>query len=260
MALSACVLATLVACGQAFTAGESGDGGDDASSDSPGAGDGVAGDAGGDGIGHDVVSQDRPPPHDAPSSEGAADAIVGDVVVGPAKLVFVTSQVYNGNLGGLAGADALCQKLATQTLRPGTFKAWLSSTATSAAQRLTHSTGPYVLVNGTRVAANWAGLTSGTLLSAINLTETGGPPPAGTLVCSSTNVGAAWTSTAADGTLATMLGATCADWGTSGLSTGALLGVVGPTGSGWTNGCGAQTAGNNSAICAQTASLYCFEQ
>jgi hypothetical protein len=270
LALSACVLATLAACGQAFTAGGPDDGGGDASSDSPGAGEGssggdavtgdASGDTAGDGIGHDAVAKDGPRPHDAPSSEGSADGVANDVVVGPSKLVFITSQLYNGNMGGLSGADTLCQKLAVQASRPGTFKAWLSSTATSAGQRLTHSTGPYVLSNGTQIAANWVGLTSGTLLSPINVTETGGPAPTPTIMCSSFSVGAAWTSTAADGTLATTLKATCSDWTTSGPSNGAVLGVADQTGPSWTDGCGAQSAAGTSAICVSTASLYCIEQ
>jgi hypothetical protein len=266
MALGACVLATLAACGQAFTSSESGDGGgEDASSDSPGAGEGssgddATGDAGADAIGHDAPAHDGPSMHDAPASEGAAEGGIGDVVVGSPKLVFITSQLYNGNLGGLLGADGLCQKLAGQASRPGVFKAWLSSTLTSAAERLTHSTGPYVLPNGTPVAANWAGLTSGTLLSPIDLTETGANAPSPTIMCGSTNVPAAWTATAPDGTLGTTLKATCGDWTTSGQSNGAILGVADQTGAAWTAGCSSQTAAGTSTICGQTASLYCIEQ
>jgi hypothetical protein len=40
--------------------------------------------------------------------------------------VFVTSTVHDGNLGGLAGADAICNSLASDAGLPGTYKAWLS--------------------------------------------------------------------------------------------------------------------------------------
>jgi hypothetical protein len=262
-ALSACVLAMLAACGQAFTAGGSGgDGGEDASSDSPGVGeassggDAVTGDADADAVAHD----DGPAPPDAPSSDAPADSAVNDGVVGPSKLVFITSHLYTGNLGGLAGADSQCQKLATTASLPGTFKAWLSSMATTASERLTHSTGPYVLTDGTRVASSWAGLTSGTLLHAIDLTETGKPAPIPTIMCGSANIlPSAWTSTAPDGGLAGQKD-TCADWATNGLSYGATLGVVGQTNATWTAGCGSESSVNNNPVCESTASLYCIEQ
>jgi hypothetical protein len=276
VALSAGVLATLAACGQAFSTDGSGDGGGDSSSDSPGvteggssggeagagdaAGDAANDHAGGDGSAHDAVTIDGPPPHDAPSSEGPAEVGTGDVVVGGTKLVFVSSISLTGDLGGLDGADLKCQTLAKASSRSGTFKAWLSSTTTSAASRLTHSTGPYVLVNGTQVAADWAGLTSGTLLNPISMSETGGFPPQSNILCSSTNVPAAWTATAPDGTLATTVGATCADWTTSGPSNGAVLGIVASTSATWTDGCSSQVPGGTSTMCAGAAALYCIEQ
>ena len=53
----------------------------------------------------------------------------------------------------------------------GTFRPWLSDSKTSAADRLFHSPGRYVLVNGLVVAADWQALTSGTLELPINVTE-----------------------------------------------------------------------------------------
>jgi hypothetical protein len=46
--------------------------------------------------------------------------------------VFVTSTTYNGNLGGLAGADAICQARANAGGLSGTYKAWLSTSTTDA--------------------------------------------------------------------------------------------------------------------------------
>ena len=40
--------------------------------------------------------------------------------------VFVTSTVHDGNLGGLVGADAICNSLASAAGLAGTYKAWLS--------------------------------------------------------------------------------------------------------------------------------------
>src|SRR4051812_38795722 len=86
--------------------------------------------------------------------------------------VFVTSIQQNGNLGGLAGADAICQTRASFAGLPGTYRAWLSTTAVDAEARFFHSTSPYVLTDGTTVVANnWDDLVDGTLAEAITMTE-----------------------------------------------------------------------------------------
>src|SRR5690606_18750316 len=48
---------------------------------------------------------------------------------GPCR-VFVTNQTFQGNLGGVAGGDELCQTAAdsSELTRGGTYKAWLSGT------------------------------------------------------------------------------------------------------------------------------------
>jgi hypothetical protein len=110
------------------------------------------------------------------------------------KKVFVTSQAYNGNLGGLAGADAKCQQLANAAGLQGTFKAWLSDQSgncpanrfaigfsppgpfhpkLATTPTLQH---PYVLVNGKTVANNWADLTKGSIATPIQVDEKGGLP------------------------------------------------------------------------------------
>jgi hypothetical protein len=89
------------------------------------------------------------------------------------KTVFVTSSTWGGNLGGVLGADAKCQSLADGAGLSGTYKAWLSSGAVSARERLTHSAFPYALVTGDKVADDWADLTDGTLDHAINVDQFG---------------------------------------------------------------------------------------
>jgi hypothetical protein len=44
----------------------------------------------------------------------------------PGRRIFVTSQTFDGNLGGLAGADVKCQLAATAAALNGTWRAWLS--------------------------------------------------------------------------------------------------------------------------------------
>ena len=80
------------------------------------------------------------------------------------KIVFVTSQRYTGNLGGLAGANAKCQQLATAAGLTGTYKAWLADNNSMPTTAFTHSTSPYVLVNGTRIADDWTSLITKPLL------------------------------------------------------------------------------------------------
>jgi hypothetical protein len=90
-----------------------------------------------------------------------------------ASKVFVSSQTYNGNLGGLAGADEKCQDLADAAGLDGAYAAWLSDGSTNAASRLTPSGIPYELVNETLVANNFADLIDGSLVAPINRDENG---------------------------------------------------------------------------------------
>jgi hypothetical protein len=227
---------------------------------SPSANDGAAE------VGADV-HVDAPPVDDEGSSgdvtqvsEAANDGALADagadasLEAGPAThTVFVSSTVYDGNLGGLTGADAKCQTLATTAGLAGTYKAWLSDSTTSAASRLTHASGPYVLVDGTVVAQDWSHLSSTAgLLHAIDLTETGGSPPIGTFQCGAHNP-TVWTSTDASGQSNGPV--PCSDWKSS----------VGEGSSGtadtasyphWTLFCSYP----NSAACAETAALYCMQQ
>jgi cysteine-rich repeat protein len=89
------------------------------------------------------------------------------------SVVFMTSEHYTGDVNGLAGADQRCRMLAAIAglRRFETFRAWLSTAEESAADRLLHSRGRYVLVNGLVVAENWDELVSGTLLAPIDVDE-----------------------------------------------------------------------------------------
>ncbi len=78
----------------------------------------------------------------------------------PPMTFFVTSTDQNGNFGGLAGADALCQRLA-QAAGAGdnTWHAYLSTQgegAVNARDRI--GTGPWHSHNGERIASNVAEL------------------------------------------------------------------------------------------------------
>lgn len=167
-------------------------------------------------------------------------------------LVFLTSQTYNGNLGGLSGADAKCQALADAAGLPGTYMAWLSDDTGSPSTRFARSTGPYQLVDGSKIADSWDDLTGNTNCNtqggacidhAITLTEAGEAGPG--LVWSHTDIyGAPFGCTICDD---------CGDWtSTEGVS------EVGDPGGGELNDRWA--VGFAGWACTESNGLYCFQQ
>jgi len=160
---------------------------------------------------------------DGSSSTGAEDPFCGDGVIqgdetcddgnvtpddgcqecAKDSIVFISSEIYPGyELGGLSGADQRCRSLAAKAYLPRfeTFRAWLSTPSMAASDRLLHSRGRYILVNGIVVAQNWGVLTSGVLQHPITVDEH-----------SQTRDGYVWTGTLANGTPA--LGSEfCGDW------------------------------------------------
>ncbi|HET9957703.1 MAG TPA: hypothetical protein VFQ61_24565 [Polyangiaceae bacterium] len=94
------------------------------------------------------------------------------------RVVFVTSEVYNGNLGGIAGADKKCQDLAKKANLTGTFKAFLGEPGKPLRDRMNAEGGPFVLVDKkTVVAYNFNDLDSDSL-NPVKQTEKGLKPPA----------------------------------------------------------------------------------
>ncbi len=91
----------------------------------------------------------------------------------PTMRIFVTSELYWGDLGGLAGADAKCQSLADKAGLTGTFKAWLGTFEVPAIDRLYQSPGRYKRVDGVVVADNFEQLMNGPLQAHVTIAETG---------------------------------------------------------------------------------------
>jgi len=110
------------------------------------------------------------------------------------KYVFITSQKYNGNLGGLAGADEKCQTLAVAASLEGTYKAWLSDSTSTPSGRFIKTQTEFRLVDGTVIANDWDDLTDATLDSNINVDENG------VVYSSAYHDIYVWTNTAPDGT------------------------------------------------------------
>ncbi len=159
------------------------------------------------------------------------------------KKVFVTSTTYDGNLGGLSGADAMCRAAAQAAglANYSNYKAWLSDTTNNAGTRIT-SDGPWYRLDGVKVASNKAALTgtsSASLFTAISQTETGSYVGQYQLV---------WTGTGDNGVA---LGDRCVDWNNS---TDSHLGQVGYatlSNSSWTTA--------TTFACTNMRALYCFE-
>ena len=184
------------------------------------------------------------------SGTGGATGNCG--VVTADRRIFVSSAVYSGALGGLSGADAKCQTLASAAALCGTFKAWLSDGTADAAARLTHATGNYVLANGQVVASGWAGLTSGSIQHAIDLTEMKGLAPVGTLKCAGSPIVPVWTGATISGVA--VANGSCNNWATASTGPGAVFGSASALNSAWNGMCQLTT------VCADTAALYCVEQ
>ena len=167
------------------------------------------------------------------------------------RFAFVSSAQYKGdftpmidNPGALAGlelADARCQQLASAANLPGNYKAWLSTSDESPTTRFdTRYTGLYRLRSDGApiVAMAWQGLTSGTLLHAIDADENGSNLQE--------NV---WTNTLPDGTKAS--DTHCSAW-TVNDDTTTIVGKSSTTDATWTNlGAG--------QFCSDPRRLYCFE-
>ena len=161
---------------------------------------------------------------------------------GPVVSVFVTSDMFRGNLGGLAGADAICQETAEAANLPGTdWTAWLSDSTGNAIDRIPD--GQYRLVDGTQVADDKADLTDDTGPKVpINLDESG-IPVADDFV---------WTGTEPDGTATTDPGNNCNNW-TDGSSR-----FSGDRGNTVTDDDGWTKILDGEALCNDPNYLYCF--
>jgi hypothetical protein len=156
------------------------------------------------------------------------------------RRIFVTSAIQTAGLGGIAGADEICATEAADANLQGEFKAWLSTTSSSVADRLSHDGGPFVRVDEVIVANDWADLVDGALLAPINLDANGQP-----------RTGDVWTGTLETGASYTV--DDCAAFTSGDNADGhALCGSSTSATSTWTN--------NQPAGCASTLRLYCIEQ
>ena len=162
--------------------------------------------------------------------------------------IFVTSQAYQGNLGGLLGANRKCQNLANNAGLKGTYRAWISQSASSSpAQSWSQANPrrPYYLVDGTtKVADDWNHLTSTVrgLYHPINKNENGRTVTGTPL--------RAWTNTRRDGSRVST--DNCDAWSRSNILLQSKYGGIAFTNNKW--------SWEGQMNCALFGRLYCFQQ
>lgn len=183
-----------------------------------------------------------PPASPPPASPPPPPATLACGAGGPC-LVFLSSTIHTPNFGGLSGADAICQDLASAAGLPGTYKAWLSDGTSSVSSRFRPSSGPYRLVNGATIANNWDDLRDGSLLAGIKVTETGGDYGSQVSV---------WTGTTTTGSATAEH---CKNWSTVASDSTGIYGLAYATDAQWTQF-------GPPLMCRPSSPLhfYCFQQ
>jgi len=244
--------------GSGGTAGAGGTGGVGGTAGTGGSA-GTGGAAGTGGVGGGIdVSCDEGRCVDPPQATKCQEAILACIAAEPANeeqcialgnfiycdevavvRVFVTDIIFNGNLGGLAGADTKCTDAATAANPPlsRTWTAWLSGEGTDAIDRIAE--GQYRLLDGTVLANNKANLTDGDIDAPINLNENLVTEPGGNV----------WTATGVDGTNPGV--GDCQDWLTDDPGQSGRPGRLSEVDARWTDIGGGNT-------CDKNLHLYCF--
>ncbi|MBL9101139.1 MAG: DUF4215 domain-containing protein [Myxococcales bacterium] len=162
--------------------------------------------------------------------------------------IFVSSgHDFNGAVSGLKGADSRCTNKAGNAGLPRwlSYRALLSDSTVSAAERLHHARGWYRLVNGLPVAHGWQALMNETLVNPVNVTEK-----------SETLNTSVWTGTLPGG-VAVPDAEHCDDWMSSSALMDGYIGSSPDVDSEWLHVIGES---HNSAGCIEMISLYCIEQ
>jgi hypothetical protein len=181
------------------------------------------------------------------ATKGYVDAQGGGGVNLVFKRVFVTSVTYNGNLGGLSGADAKCQQRANAAGLDGTWKAIISTSQQPAINRIGYNWDCLITVTGrlidchtARVGANGYSIWDGSLAWGPILTDEYG----------NTKSISVWTGTLTDGTSS---GSNCLSWTDQSTSILGTPGLSVSRDAGW-------IYRSTSSECSNYLALYCIEQ
>ena len=163
------------------------------------------------------------------------------------RLVFITSETKlygdwaEGNF--IYWCNHLAAKAGLLTNNQPRFLPWVSDSKKSAAERLYHSPGRYVLRNGLVFAQSWDDLVAGNIVYPLNVDEN-----------SQTVNSSVWTDTRPDGSA--MPGGHCNDWTSDSLDLWAYYGEPSAVDGSWTLFVG---QGDNPIPCGSPSALYCFE-
>jgi hypothetical protein len=168
---------------------------------------------------------------------GAATTVTATFSLQP-NIAFVTSTSnHTGNLGGLTGADAICNARAQAVNLPGTYRAWLSTTTVNAIDRLGSASG-WVRVDGKPLVNSRTDLVNERFFHPLRIHERN----------LDVGVGTALTATSPNGTR-NAGSSTCGDW-TATPAENVSRGLTEGMGSLWTT--------FTSSSCTNPARLYCF--
>ena len=142
------------------------------------------------------------------------------------KIGFVTSTQHDGNLGGIAGADEICNALAAAAGLTGNYRAWLGVTsATAPNQRFFQNPDTYKMTDNVRLANDYADLTDGAILNKLQKDEN-----------NATQIDRIWSNVGADGEV---VGSTsrdhCIQWTSAAGSRFGNLGINTRSDGQWTN-------------------------
>jgi hypothetical protein len=164
--------------------------------------------------------------------------------VNDCRVAFVSSLTFNGNLGGLTGADRKCQGLAEVAglYNPINYKAWLSSDMGTVQWRLTHPNAVTMSVRGagTIISDHWSDMLDGTLKNPIRFDEYG-----------HLTLDNVWTGTLKNGKKSD---SDCSNWQSSDSTVEGSYGVSSSTKTLWTDN------QPPDMTCDKMLRLYCIEQ
>jgi hypothetical protein len=168
--------------------------------------------------------------------------------------IFATSTTHTGNLGGLAGADAICQARASAGSFPNSafYKAFISDSVTNAKDRFNltgdlYNTRPSGSGGMQLIGLNMADIIDQSIYNYVGYDESG------STISSVYNT---WTATNSNGTKD---GVHCSDWSSSG-STYAKVGSTSRTNGDWINDSttGYFTAPTGNSYCSSQSRIYCM--
>jgi hypothetical protein len=194
---------------------------------------------------------------DAPRSSPMIGSSVASVnwTVENFGLVFVTSQTFDGDFGGIQGAHNQCNNSAVAAGLAGTYVAWISDSTTNAKDRVTDQ--GYITIAGDIIATSLEDLIDGAIGVPLDVDENGISFP----FPGSGNEFAVWTNTTPGGPAGPggvnfepyVSGErnACKDWSSTGGS--AAYGRLMEPGVGW-------SGAGDIKFCDRQARLYCFEQ